>query len=140
MPGVIRRRGLAGWLLVLSLAAVLFAGLLPPGAVGGAGTASSIELRQQTNTPVAPANLVAKPRSNWTYLDWDDPNDASITKYQFRRSTDGGNTWLPDWVDISGGTEPHFNLSETINGTTHTVEVRAVNNNGAGAAASVTNS
>ncbi len=131
--GVARRLSLPKRLLLLLLPAVLLAGLYTPGPV--TSTAWAAVSVYQT-APAAPTGLVAKPRSNWTRFNWNDPGDSTITKYQFRRSTDGGNTWPDGWIDISGSsaTADWFNLAYTINGTTYTVQIRAVNNNGAGPA------
>ena len=52
--------------------------------------------------PAAPANLrgTSGPDFFEVTLTWNNPGDSSITKYQFRISSDGGSTWNPDWRDI----------------------------------------
>ena len=72
-------------------------------------------------------------------LSWDNPNNASITKYQYRQSTDSGKTWSPDWTNITASdknTTSHT-VTNLTNGIEYTFEVRAVNATGNGAAVSV---
>jgi len=103
------------------------------------GPASSIEATP-TERPAAPVNLVPYARPAYVYLTWDDPNDPLITEYQFRRSTDGGSTWSPNWTKVagSGATTTWFNLATLLNGTTYTIEVRAVRGARLGVAGRVT--
>ena len=91
--------------------------------------------------PGSPSGLKAAPKSSQTVeLSWDDPGDESITKYQYRKSENGGVSWLPDWSDIASSdkdTNSHMVSGLTI-GTEHTFSVRAVNDAGSGSAASIT--
>lgn len=60
--------------------------------------------RVSAQSPPAPAavkNLVAMAGDQQVTLGWDNPNNTSITKYQYRQSTDSGKTWSPDWTNIT---------------------------------------
>ena len=134
---MIRCRGLVGRLLVLSLAAVLLAGLLPPGAASGA--AGSIGLRQ-TNPPAKPANIEVVGHSTaWATVSWDDPKDDTITKYQFRRRPEHQNWWYPDWIDIpsTGATTTWLHTITPLINVFWIIQVRAVRSGTVGMAAEV---
>lgn len=95
---------------------------------------------QSPPAPAAVTNLAAVAGDQHVTLSWRNPNDASITRYQYRQSTDSGSNWSPDWTNITGSdknTTSHTVTSLT-NGTKYTFEVRAVNATGNGAAGSVT--
>ncbi|MXV79513.1 MAG: hypothetical protein F4007_02515, partial [Chloroflexi bacterium] len=85
------------------------------------------------NGPSAPTNLQASAGNGQLSLTWTNPNNPGINKYQVRVSSDGGNTWSPDWTDIAASS--HGTTSHTVtglqNGTTYTVELRAVGDGGA---------
>ena len=96
--------------------------------------------------PVAPANFDATRGSDGgeVTLTWDDPDNDTITGYQYRRKRGSGK--FRDWVDIS---DSDINANETENTLTHTVtglsngrvytfELRAVNISGYGAVSSDT--
>ena len=89
--------------------------------------------------PAAPGNLRQDPAVTMGLnfgLSWDDPGDNSITKYEHRRSTDGGEIWDPDWQDTQGvGTGVAFESLEFD--VTYTYQLRAVNDVGKGAVASI---
>ena len=90
--------------------------------------------------PTAPGSLNAAPDDRRVTLRWDDPSDASITKYQYRQSANGGTSWTPSWTDIagSGAATTSYTLTPLDNGTEYTFEVRAVNPTGGGAVSSDT--
>lgn len=93
-----------------------------------------------TAAPGQPADFDASVGRSQVALSWDDPGDPTITKYQYRQSADGGQSWSPDWTDVSNsdkGTTSHMVSGLTI-GTEHTFSVRAVNDAGSGSAASIT--
>ena len=83
--------------------------------------------------PAAPANLAAMPANGQAVLTWDDPNDSSITKYQYR--TDAGATFAD--IGDSNATTTTYTVTGLTNGATYTIELRAVNGTGDGAASSV---
>ena len=105
----------------------------------GNGAVSS-ETATPNPRPVAPANFEAAPANRQVTLNWDDPRDNSIAKYQYRVSADGGTSWTPNWTDVpssGAGTTTHT-LTPLDNGTEYTFEVRAVNPTGEGAVSSDT--
>jgi len=66
-----------------------------------------------------------------------------VSRYEYRLSADGGATWSPDWTAIpdsapGGANADSYKLTGLTDGTEYTVELRAVNDDGAGPAASVT--
>ena len=84
--------------------------------------------------PAAPTSFAAAPGNTQAVLTWANPNNASITKYQYRVSDDGGNNWDPDWADIpsSGATTTTHTVPDLTNGEEYTIELRAVNSTGEG--------
>ena len=93
-----------------------------------------------TAMPGQPANFDAAVGRNRVALSWDDPGDPAITKYEYRQSADGGQSWFPDWTDVSNsdkGTTSHM-VSGLAAYSEHTFSVRAVNDAGSGSAASIT--
>ena len=83
--------------------------------------------------PVAPTGLSATPGVQQVILSWTDPSNSDITKYQVRKSTDGG-TSFDEWADITGSvaTTTSHDVTSLTNGTSYTFELRAVE--GAGTA------
>ncbi len=87
--------------------------------------------------PAAPANLAAMPANGQAVLTWDDPNDSSITKYQYRQRVSGAD--FGDWSDIGGSsaTTTTYTVTGLTNGSPYGFELRAVNASGDGKASSV---
>ena len=91
------------------------------------------------SAPAAVTNLAAVAGDEQVTLSWSNPNNASITRYQYRQSTNSGKTWSPDWTNITGSdknTTSHT-VESLTNDTVYTFEIRAVNASGNGAAVSV---
>ena len=88
--------------------------------------------------PAAPANFAATRGSDGgeVALTWDDPDNDTITKYQYRQKRGSGA--FGDWTDIdgSGATTVSHTVTGLSNGRQHTVELRAVNASGEGTASS----
>ena len=107
------------------------------------GTPSSATLRILDNdaAPTAPRNLAAQARDGAVVLTWDRPasyDTVGVTKYELRYvagSTPGGTFATISPVDPDATSHTVTGLT---NGTEYTFEVRAVNDNHDGAAASVT--
>ena len=87
--------------------------------------------------PAAPVNLAAMPANGQAVLTWDDPNDSSITKYQYRQRVSGAD--FGDWSDIGGSsaTTTTYTVTGLTNGSAYGFELRAVNASGDGEASSV---
>ena len=84
-----------------------------------------------TVVPAKPSGIKATPGGGRVTLEWDNPVNYSITKYQYARKTGGGN--YGDWQNIDINDDP-FTTSHTIddltNGTQYGFKVRAVNGSG----------
>ena len=85
--------------------------------------------------PATPSNLIATPGDGQITLTWDDPSDASITRYDYRLQE--GTTAWGDWTAIPGSSSSTVEYVKTTleNGTAYTMEVLAVNVVGEGTAA-----
>ena len=111
-------------------------------AVDEAGDSTASNQDSASTLPAAPATLTATASDGQVTLSWDDPGNASITKYQY--STDGGS----NYTDISGSSATTTNYSVTVlsdgtntalvNGSTYTFAVRAVNSTGNGGESTLT--
>ncbi|MDE2803409.1 MAG: fibronectin type III domain-containing protein, partial [Chloroflexota bacterium] len=79
--------------------------------------------------PAKPAGFSATAGNTQITLSWNDPANASITRYQVNRQTDGA--W-GTWTDISGSgaTTTSHTVRSLANGTSYTFAVRAVNAGG----------
>ena len=96
----------------------------------------------EADVPAATGDLTATGGNGQVVVTWTTPDDhgAAISGYAYRSSDDGGSTWDPDWTNIddsSKDTTEHTVLGLT-NGTEYTLEIRAVNSAGPGAAARAT--
>ena len=85
------------------------------------------------SAPGAPSDLAAASGNRSIALTWGDPNDGSITGYQFRVHADREPDWR-EWKSIPGST--HETTGHTLpaltNGVVYRVQVRAYNDAGAG--------
>ncbi len=119
-----------------------------PSGDGPASTVTGVPMP----APAAPVILSAKPGDGQVALTWDDPEDDTITKYQY--STDyiingggngnngggNGNNGGATFSDIPGSQADTtaYTVTGLANGTTHTLAVRAVNDFGNGMTSAVT--
>ena len=103
-----------------------------PVKTGAAGPSS--DEASATLIPAKPAGLAAKAGAARVALTWTDPNNSSITRWQFRRK-EGTNAWGP-WtrIDGSGASTTAQTVTGLTNGTEYRFRVRAVNATGAGTA------
>ena len=108
-----------------------------PWNAGGVGTPSD-EAVLRLGAPLQPSGFRVLGGNAQVTLSWNDPSDATITRYQLRRKV--GTSFSPSddslWADIanSGASTTTHTVSGLTNGTTWAFQVRAVNANGAGAA------
>jgi len=96
------------------------------GGAGGGGGAVTVQ------TPSVPRNLTATPGDGSVTLNWIAPaniGSSAIVRYEI--SVDGG-----DWIRV--GNVLTYTITGLTNGQSHTFRARAVNNQGAGAIATVT--
>ena len=98
------------------------------------GRAGSVDARP-VPVPAAPANLAAMQANRQAVLTWDDPNDSSITKYQYRTDVDVGATFAD--ISDSSATTTAYTVTDLTNGTAYSLAVRAVNASGEGDPATV---
>ena len=54
----------------------------------------------QSDPPSTPANLRAESSDGDVRINWDDPEDSSITAYDFRVRVVPQERWRPDWTTI----------------------------------------
>ena len=94
------------------------------------------ESDEATTIPVAvpakPAGFSATPGDGLVSLQWSDPNDATITGWQYTVASTGS---YGPWIDIpgSGATTTTHTVTDLNNGTAYTFKLRAVNASGNGA-------
>ena len=64
-------------------------------------------------------------------LRWDNPEDSSITRYQYRQRVTSESAWDPDWTDIpgSGARTTSYTVGDLANWTPYTFQIRAVRGN-----------
>ena len=64
-------------------------------------------------------------------LHWDNPEDSSITKYQYRQRFTSESAWDPDWTDIPGSlaSTTSYTVRNLANRTPYTFQIRAVRGN-----------
>ena len=93
---------------------------------------------QSPPAPAAVTNLAAVAGDQQVTLSWNDPNNESITTYQYRQSTDSGSNWSPNWTNITNSNKntTSHTVESLTNDTEYTFEVRAVNATGNGASVS----
>ena len=91
-------------LLAVALLGAVAVWVLAAQTVTAAPISSTVDhqARNQNGMPAAPANLRVEHTDDGSRLTWDDPDDSSITGYEFRLRFLAGEEWLPDWTLIAG--------------------------------------
>ena len=100
----------------------------------GDGAASDTVTGTPVNAPAKPAGFTATGKSRAADLAWTNPNDGTITKWQYRYKTKTGS--YGGWTDVpsSGAATTSYTVTGLTNGKLYTFGIRAVNANGNGAA------
>ena len=106
----------------------------------GKGAESSQASATPAGFPTAPQSLTAQAGDGQVTLEWTAPisnGGSTITGYQYRQSTDGGDNW-GSWTDItdSDDSTTEHTVESLTNGDTYTFQVRAENSEGKGAPSS----
>ncbi len=94
-----------------------------------------IARHQESVPPSAPADLTATDGNARITLSWNDPDNSTITQYEYRLKP-GANAW-GSWTIIpgSGSATVTYVITGLTNDTAYTAEVRAVNVRGIGESA-----
>ena len=79
----------------------------------------------------APTGLSAQAGNAQVTLTWTNPNNAEISGYQYRQSTDGGTNWAA-WTNVpgSGASTTTYTVGSLGNGQAYTFQVRAMTDQG----------
>ena len=74
------------------------------------------------------ANLRATPGNRRVRLEWDNPGDSTIQRYQYRFMSTSDSVWNPDWRSISGSNAntTSFTATGLTNGIEYTFQVRTI--------------
>ena len=107
----------------------------------GAASAEVSATPTAVPVPLAPVGFSANERDSSVILDWVPGGDGGspILRWEYRYSTDGGNSWDRDWTEIPNSAPGETNarnytVTGLENGTQYRIEVRAVSSAGPGAA------
>ena len=108
----------------------------------GTHSAESVQTEPVVGRPSAPQNLTATPSDGSLVLAWDAPSLAgypAFSGYRYRYKTTKGTAWQPSATGALVDQTTRPTLEEgLIHGKEHTIEVWAVNAQGAGPAATTT--
>ena len=96
----------------------------------GADVALMIRVNGTVNKPFL-ENFRADAGNAQVTLRWDNPEDSSITRYQYRQRLNSERAWDPDWTDIpgSGASTTSYTVGNLVNWTPYTFQIRAVRGN-----------
>ena len=83
------------------------------------------------SAPAKPTGLTAQAGNAQVALTWTNPNDATITKYQYRQKA-GSSAWESAWTDIASSAPGEtnatsFTVASLMNGTAYRFRIRTVN-------------
>ena len=113
-------------------------GTLPAEVTEGTTAQTTISITDD-GIPAAVANLDATPGDQFVTLNWDDPENSSITNYQYRYRVTSAGAWNRDWTDIPGSSAPtaSYTVTGLTNNIDYTFEIRVVIDGVEGAEANV---
>ena len=97
----------------------------------GEGPPSDIVRATPMPVPDVPLNFTATPRDTQVRLAWNDPNDLSITRYEYRQTRDGDDLGLTTPIPESDHTTTSYTVTGLNNRVTYRFQIRAVNYYGA---------
>ena len=98
-----------------------------------------VPVQALAQVPAAPTNLQADVRGELIYLSWADPNDPSITGYEYRARIGSDSRWRPDWTAFDSDADTtSARFGYIAGGVTVRFEIRARNANGPGSSSDVT--
>ena len=102
-------------------------------AVNAVGVGAPSDEKAATMYPAPPANLAAEPGDSQVVLVWDDPNDSSITEYEYQQK-EGVSGNYGSWTDMtgSGSNTMSYTVTGLTNATQYSFKIRAVNAIGTG--------
>ena len=105
----------------------------------GAGTPSQTAATPALPAPSAPSGLTATAAAGSIALSWTNPNNTTITGYQYRQRPSYDSDWQC-WTNIwnTGADTTAQTLTKLAGSTAHRIQIRAVNAAGAGTASEVT--
>ncbi len=95
--------------------------------------AGTVSVTVTAGPPAKPANFAATPGNGQVTLNWSDPDDATITGYQYQQKTTGnfGTSWTA--MSGSGAATTSHTVGSLNNGTQYTFRIRALSAAGNGA-------
>ena len=110
------------------------------------GTTATVAVLDDDALPAAPVDLQGHGTNTEITLSWAPPPIQAVTGYEYRYRITGtpGSAWSPDWGALTLDGEPReggrvgFAVENLTLGASYDFEVRGVNGEGPGAAASVT--
>ena len=96
----------------------------------GADVALMIRVNGTVNNPFL-ENFRADAGNAQVTLRWDNPEDSSITRYQYRQRLTSERAWDPDWTDIPGSraSTTSYTVRNLANRAAYTFQIRAVRGN-----------
>ncbi len=104
-------------------------------AIPDAGTADVTVEAETVEKPAAPTGLTATAGNAQVTLTWDDPDDDSITGYEYQRKKGAGSAAWSAWAPLDGsdGDTTTHTFTNLDNDVVHRYRLRAVNAGGSGA-------
>ncbi len=108
----------------------------PNGSAVVAGTTSTTVTVTASSLPAKPTGLTGTPSANSVALSWNNPNDASISRWEIEQ-THGGNDFPWRAIRDSSAATTSYTVVNLPASTSYSFKIRAVNAAGAGPASDV---